>query len=369
MLVFHEMETSPTRWKRVRLSEDWRDAVARAKGDPVAFAEQTLGVDLWSRQKDVLRSVFENRRTVVPAGHGVGKTFVSAVAALTFLFLRQPSKVITTAPTWNQVRKLLWAEINALFKRELRPHEFPGTANLTELRIQDDWFAVGLSAVDTESFQGHHQEHLLIILDEAPGVRHEIYVGADSLMSAGDAHMLMIGNPVSQQGHFYDACRTEGWNVLTIACPDSPNFTGENVSDKLRKRLVTKEWVDEKKREWGTDSPQYKSRVLGEFPASGSDQLIPLEWVNRAIKRYEASQGDMVREGETLMGVDVARFGSDATVYMILRGCRYEFHVDDRQRDVEEIAGHALWLQGLHGVERIGVDDIGVGGGVTDLLR
>ena len=30
------------------------------------------------------------------------------------------------------------------------------------------WFAMGLSTDDPDRFQGHHAEHLLLVMDEAP---------------------------------------------------------------------------------------------------------------------------------------------------------------------------------------------------------
>ena len=162
----------------------------RYRDDPVAFAHEVLGVFLRSKQREILRSVFQNRRTAVPSGHGVGKTFAAAAAALAFLYLRAPSKVITTAPTHTQVCALLWSEINALFNQRLSPRGFPGECLQTMLGVQDDWFAIGLSPKDTESerIQGFHSEHVLVILDGAPRVSKAIFQGADSLTSAGDAH-------------------------------------------------------------------------------------------------------------------------------------------------------------------------------------
>ncbi|GIX06969.1 MAG: hypothetical protein KatS3mg115_1372 [Candidatus Poribacteria bacterium] len=333
--------------------------------DPVAWARRVLGVELWSKQEEVLRSVFAHRRTVVPAGHGVGKTFVSAVAVLAFLYLHEPSKVITTAPTWTQVRRLLWSEINRLFKSRRDRRGCPGKIYTTRLQVRDDWFALGLSSTETVNFQGFHQRHVLIVLDEAPGVRREIYEGAETLMSAGDAHLLMIGNPIGQHGHFYEACRSGRWNVIRISCLDSPNVTGEPVSEVLRSSLVRPEWIAEKAEEWGEDSPAYQARILGLFPESADDQLISLGWVDAAVERHREAA---LTAGPVVIGVDVARYGSDATVYAVLRGDRLEALIQDRGKDTMAVAGRCVALAEQYGAETIGVDEAGVGGGVVDRL-
>jgi len=41
--------------------------------DPVAWADYMLGIRLWSKQREIARSVVENKSVAVKAGHGVGK--------------------------------------------------------------------------------------------------------------------------------------------------------------------------------------------------------------------------------------------------------------------------------------------------------
>lgn len=50
-----------------------RQKQERYKTDPVAWAENYLGIKLWSRQKEIIESIRDNRNTAVAAGHGVGK--------------------------------------------------------------------------------------------------------------------------------------------------------------------------------------------------------------------------------------------------------------------------------------------------------
>ena len=174
--------------------------------NPHLWVLEMLGVFLWSIQWQIFDSVFAHRKTVVRSCHGSGKTFVAAVIVLAFLFTRAPCKVITTAPTWYQVRDILWSIINRLYKRSLMDR-FPGRPQATRLVVDDAWFAVGLSPKDAHNFQGYHSRNVLIVMDECPGVRKELINGLKSLMSAGNAHCLWIGNPVVAGDHFYDAFR------------------------------------------------------------------------------------------------------------------------------------------------------------------
>jgi len=45
----------------------------RYREDPVLWCREYLGLQLWSKQREILRSIKENRNTAVAAGHGVGK--------------------------------------------------------------------------------------------------------------------------------------------------------------------------------------------------------------------------------------------------------------------------------------------------------
>lgn len=338
------------------------DYLERYYNNPVAWAEEWLGVALWSKQKEILRSVFENRYTAVRSGHGIGKTFLAAVAVLAFLFLRFPSKIITSAPTWYQVKDLLWSEINSLFKKYLAPRSCPAKILQTRLSIKDDWFAVGISPKESVNFQGFHQKHVLVILDESPGVRREIFEGAETLMSAGDAHMLQIGNPVEAAGHFYDAFSNAEYKKMHISCFDSPNFTGEPVPEEIKSKLVTVQWVEEKRQQWGEDSPLWQSRVEGNFPVASEDQLISLAWCEEASRRESVG-------GEKRLGVDIARFGSDKTVYTIVEGNAVKEQFIDTKRDLMHIVGRIKSIMENENIEIVSLDDTGLGGGVTDRLR
>ncbi len=51
--------------------------------DPVLFAERILGVQLWSAEVEMLRSIERNRRTAIRAGHGCPPlTFDEAIKAI-----------------------------------------------------------------------------------------------------------------------------------------------------------------------------------------------------------------------------------------------------------------------------------------------
>jgi len=48
--------------------------------NPVLWAEEVLGMTLWSAQKEILMSVAQNKKTAVKSCHSIGKTTLSAIA-------------------------------------------------------------------------------------------------------------------------------------------------------------------------------------------------------------------------------------------------------------------------------------------------
>ena len=301
--------TTPGRastWSRVSAT-----IVERCRRDPLFFSRHVLGGEQpWAGQARILAALRDRKRVAVRSGHGVGKTWTAARAAIWFLYSHPHSIVLTTAPTHRQVRSILWAEI----RRQVRGARIPLGGRMTETRLvlDDDWFALGLSTDEPERFQGFHAEHLLLIFDEAPGVPEDIYEAARGLLTSRHARVLLIGNPVSPRGPFYDAFRNPLWHTFHIPCTACPNVTAGRV---IYPKLVTAEWVESQRQEWGAESPTFRSRVLGEFPEEADTQLIPLAWLHAAQER---ALNCPAPGSNLVIGVDVARYGADRTVILLL---------------------------------------------------
>src|SRR5207249_6850366 len=181
----------------------------------------------------------------------------------------------TTAPRWTQVERVLWGEIHkaVAMSRVAYP-----PLNQTELRLGPDNYAIGLSTDQGIRFQGFHGR-LLLVLDEAPGVRADIYEAIEGIRAGGDVHILALGNPIVPSGPFYDAFASnrQGWATFTIDAFDTPNLAGLTLEHLLalpdaeldlnpRPYLVSRRWVREKWHEWGEASPLWQARVRGQFP-------------------------------------------------------------------------------------------------------
>ena len=111
------------------------ELMRRYRDDPVFFVEHALGHMTWSKQREILKSVHDNEKTAVRASHGVSKTYTAAEAAAWFLNCIPSSKVISTAPTFSQMRMLLWAEINKIYATSRIPLE--GECQMTDIKTAE----------------------------------------------------------------------------------------------------------------------------------------------------------------------------------------------------------------------------------------
>ena len=335
----------------------------------MSFIECVLEESLWPMQAEIVRAVFSHRRVAVKAAHGVGKTRAASRAVLAWFFAYPGAKVITTAPTWTQVEKLLWAEIGSGVARLPAPLRAGLTLLGTELRMSREWFALGVSTDQSERFQGYHSERMLIVLDEAPGVRPEVWEAIEGIRATGDAHVLAIGNPTEPSGPFFDAftSQRDQWRTFTIDAFSTPNLAGltpeslrtldEGDLDRVVfPYLTTRRWVREKLDEWGEGSSPWLSRVAGEFPTTRDDTLLPLAWLDRA-----RALGAAPNLGDALQaGVDVAGPGSDETVLVVRHGTRIVSTQAWQHADTRGDVVAALMPYRERGI-RVAVDAIGIG--------
>ena len=357
-------------------------ARAKENADPFVFIQDKLGETLWSKQRDIIQSVQDNRHTAVHSCHGSGKSYTAARVVSHFLSSNRPDTVfvVTTAPTNAQIRAILWREI----RQAHRKGNLPGRVNQTEWHFQDiAAYGRKPSDYDQDAFQGIHADKVLIVLDEACGIPPDLWEAAETLMTNEDCRMLAIGNPTDPFSEFAKKCQPDsGWNVIHIGYEDTPNFTGEAVPAQVSRNLISEIWVDERRAEWGEGSPLYVARVLGLFPEDTDDGVIPLRDI-RAVQYDEddrpplpthqetdqmAGITETVADYDVCLGVDVGA-GGDQTVIRERQGIRAGRQWAARTPDSEDAVNLILRACAETQPDRINVDVIGVGWGIVGRLR
>lgn len=361
--------------------------------DPCAWAEEKLKDTLWSGQRRILESVRDFRKTAAPTCHEIGKSYSAGIVTGWWLDVHKPGEafVVTTAPTNPQVRVILWKEIGRVRERG----GLNGRVNQIEWKMQvgdrEETVAMGRKPNDYSptAFQGIHAPFVLVIVDEANGVRGVLWDALDSLMANDQSKILAIGNPDDPTGEFFEHCRPgSGWNVVHISAFDSPNFTGEEMPDKVLQQLIGRTYVEEKRKKWAPrwtwtpdasrcvppadgkledTHPFWQSKVLGQFPVQAqAGSLIPLSWIREAQERV------LPPVGPSELGLDVgASEAGDPSCLGHRHGPVFRVLYEERQPDTMKTTGRLLkyLADPLYAAAHAKVDYIGVGRGVVDRAR
>lgn len=355
-----------TEQRALRLLEGWR-------ADPGSWCGEVLDEPPIQIQEPFMRFLAnpQSRRLAVASANSIGKTNALAKAMLFWIATRR-AVVVTTAPTWSLLKLKLWAEAARLYQGALLPLGGNFLADSLRWKVEPKWEAYGLVPREESSFQGEHAPSILVLFDEAQGVDAKFWNAAEGMMASENAKWIAVGNPLQARGHFYAAFgKPHLWKTLHISALDHPNV--------LRRRLVipgavTYQWVEEMRREWGEEDPRYVARVLGRFPVSGSDRVVPQPYLEMAEASLVDAIGDPSPGEGPHLGLDVARFGDDESIICItVDGVEVEERAYSG-KDGPALAALTIQAACEYGItkdeaeERIHVDEIGVGASVIDSL-
>lgn len=348
-----------------------RDVVDDYRDDPVAYFTHELGVTPWSRQEGILRDLAAHDRVAVASGHKVSKSNTAAGASFWWSATRPGSRTILTAPTFTQVKKILWKEIGALHPRVR--DSLGGVVPkdpLTGITFANGSEVFGVTTDDPDNLGGYSGEDVLWIVDEGSGFDDGLFEAIEG-NAAGGVKILVLGNPLRTTGWFHEVFRGRRgkWVKHHISSEESPNVTAKRV---VIPGLAVLEWIERMREQHGPDytrSTIYQRRVMGQFPEHASDAVIGIAMMNAAQRLWPT----MAPSGRLRVGVDVARFGDDETVIQPVRG-RYAYPAKTlRGADGPEVAGHVIAevrrLANGETAVPVNVDGIGVGASAYDSLQ
>jgi hypothetical protein len=359
---------------------DWQE-------DPVKWAHERLGEVTWSKQREVMRSVQQNRLTLVQSCHAIGKSWLSSRVVAWWLDVWPPGTafVVTTAPTGPQIKAILWREIGRAFAKG----KLEGRVNQTEwyMKVEgkEEIVAFGRKPDDYDpaAFQGIHAVRVLVVIDEANGVRGPLHDAAGSLIANDYSKILMIGNPDDPSGEYFEASKPgSGWNVIQVSAFDSPNFTGEDLPEIVKSQLIGKTYVEEKRRKWapqwhwtpdgtkcvppdGQDTvvntaPQWQSKILGVFPDKAIENgLIPIGWI------LKAQQRNLIPGEPNELGADIGGGGDDSAICH-RQGSVYRIIRSDTEPDTMVQCGRIIDDLDRTNARCVKIDKIGIGWGVVN---
>lgn len=340
------------------------EAILYYAGHPVHFVEDLIGATPDEQQAKILQSVADNSMTSVRSGHGIGKSAVEAWTVIWFMATRPFPKIACTAPTQHQLFDILWAEVSKWLRHApALEKEFVWTREKVYLKgYPEEWFAVARTATKPDALQGFHADDILYIIDEASGVKDNIFEPVLGALSTPGARLLMCGNPTQLSGFFYESHTKNRASYKTFHV------------DGRKSGRVSQEFIDTIIRMYGEDSDVFRVRVAGEFPKAEADVFIQLSLVEKSIMTEFSPR----KTPNTIrIGCDVARFGDDKTVIGSKIDEKATIEKKRQGQDTMKTADDIVLLYydllkrypGYKDTITVCVDDGGVGGGVIDRLK
>ena len=316
---------------------------------------QRIQIDYCPRypQTDIHRAISSHRFAVIVAHRRTGKTVcaVNELIKQAALSKRRAGRFSYIAPFLNQAKMIAWDYLKYY------------TSPIPGIRVNESETSVTLPNGSLIRIFGADRPDALrggyfdcAVLDEVaqmkPEVWHEIVRPA---LADRKGKALFIGTPKGQNifKELYDRALADDSGEWVALLYDV-NMTG--VIDPKELESLKAEMSDN----------AFRPEFLCDFNAESDDVLIPIDLVSQAVSRIyrESDYGFAPR----VVGVDIARFGDDATVFFKRQGLVAFPPIVLRKLDNMAVADHLMNI--IHEFQPDAVFcDAGGGAGVIDRVR
>lgn len=261
-------------------------------------------------------------REAIASGRGIGKSALVSWLADWFRSTRIGSTTIVAANSEAQLKTVTWGEIGKWHALALNQHWFDLSATAVKPK---DWFSKLVkqqlqrsveyyyvqaklwSEENPDAFAGiHNPMGVLLMFDEASGIPPAIWRVSEGFFTepVPDRYWFAFSNPRRNTGAFFECFHKDRdfWRTRHI---DSRTVEGTDL--QVYEKII---------RQYGEDSDTARIEVKGEFPRQGDAQFISREVISNATQRELTPD----HGAPLIMGVDVARYGDDASVIRFRRG-------------------------------------------------
>nr|DAN35360.1 MAG TPA: large terminase [Caudoviricetes sp.] len=374
------------------------------RGKPIEFYLDILNFRFLSNDQKKFLKIFEhNRRISVPAGHSTGKSNLAGGITNYWLATRPLSRVIATAPTYRQLKTIYWSEVSKTYSNsELKKlNLFNINDKVMSINHEDykrQWFAIPITSSTPEGMQGQHgdkgdvinkimeelgvtsidddatieevtailrgekqlrnfksgdKEKLLVIVDEASGVKDIIF---EVLEGTDYDKLILFGNMTKNVGYFYNSVYSNKskFFVVRMSSYNSP--------------FMSKQQIEDLEDMYGKDSDVIRVRLKGEAPTQNENAVFDSEIISNSFSREEEIQ----EYKKITLGIDVGKgSGGDSSVIYVKKG-NYAFrYFKSNSIDTVELKEKIIDFCNNNNEKFIvlNIDGTGVGTGVVQELK
>ncbi len=258
----------------------YHDFCKRYRGNLVRYVSELSRYPITWQQYELFQAIQEpGSQVAVASGHGTGKSHGIAWILDWHLRAYDDSNAIITATNIEQIRSVVWKELDTVIADVNRRYPWMAQWFIKETKRyyvkghKDSWYAIPKTASKAapENVAGQHRKYYICIVDEASGVVDEIIGVLRGALTFEENRFAMFSQATRQVGHFAEAFSSlkELYKTFNLNAEDSP--------------IVSKKFIRTKLIEYGGHhSPEYQIKVLGRLPDNLSGFLIPKSWCQQA---------------------------------------------------------------------------------------
>jgi phage terminase large subunit-like protein len=325
-----------------------------------------------TQQKTITNTLPDFFRMAMASGRGPGKSAFIGMISHWFMSTRIGSSTWVAANGEPQLRAKTFPEIAKWVARGINSEFFDIASTAI---TPSKWFKEfiespqGLSKStryyyiagqlwseeNPDAFAGAHNfDGELAIFDEASSIPENIWTVQEGVFTENipDRFWLTFSNPRQNTGAFFDCFHRNKsmWRTRQI-----DSRTVEGINHTPFENIIAR---------YGEDSDEAKVEVYGQFPSVGDNQFISPKLVDEAMEREPSPEPN----APTVMGVDVARFGNDASILAIRRGRTLLRMIRYHGLDTMALVGKVIEAIKVWKPDLTIVDEGGLGAGVLDRL-
>jgi len=340
--------------------------------DVSAIIRTLFGINLTPTQEKIVRVIAfgEHKRVCISCFTRFGKSRSAALGVSLYLLLNVNKRVVVVCPQESQTG-ILQAYISEAFVscpllasllevgEESVAERLRAETSKRRITLKNGCEVKTLSAHgDSNRVMGHGAN--LLLKDEVALINSEAEARIFRMLgdSAKDSAVVELSNPWNKSCSFYTHWRSGDY--LTIHA---------NWQTGIKEGRITREFVDEARRELEDTPLMFKILYESEFPDEAVDSLINFSLIEQAEQRKFV----MDEASKYILSGDIADQGDDKTV--LVYGAEYEdqYQVLEIQSfeklESMAIAARIVAFSEKHRIDEIHIDSIGLGVGLLSRLK
>lgn len=378
------------------------------------YAMDFFGVTFWAKQLEIIHALRDHNFVCVRSAQSTGKSYLLGILINFYFDTMYPLVGIGTAPTEPLMMGVMFAyarQFRSLAQDTLEyPRSFWTGPAYPKLMTQEGHYFEGIVTKDPTAMQGRHGPNVVILVDEAMGIRPAMFEALETIMTADNVRVLVIYNPTDPSSYVAQVLEKQSnWVTISMSAYDHPNIWAgvENIANGTppnsnlpfpgamnltRFETLLKQWSHringtefdpardivlpsstlQHELEYYRPGPIASSRLLGRWAETAENNVYTEFIIDGSRMNIIKSAPDDV----LTIGVDVARYGSDFSSFCVRFGYKVLELFEINGLSTVEVTSRTIALCKKYGESfevpaqsiAIAVDAIGIGAGVHDNL-